>query len=206
MSAQAIYVFLLAFPFLHLLNAQYVLRGQAPPLTVPLVFVRQIHTCPTDHTSCTDGGGGCCEIGAPCAFSNGIPICNATCGLGPICTSDLDSLCCNLGFTCNYQTTLCISTTAEPTMTLMSLTPLPPLVTLPPSTTPKPPPQSTLQTGQSTLQTGQSTLQTGQSTLQTGQSTLQTGQSTATLSPPTAAPGPIQGNILNKIPKRHAHH
>ena len=71
MSAQTLYVFLLAVPFLPFLNAQYVLRGQAAPL-----LIRQIISCATGQTSCTDGGGGCCDIGAPCAFQNGVPICD----------------------------------------------------------------------------------------------------------------------------------
>jgi hypothetical protein len=185
MSAQAIYVFLLAVSFLPLLNAQYVLRGQAPPLTAPPVFVRQILICPADYTSCTDGGGGCCEIGAPCAFSNGTPICNTTCGLGPICTSDLDGLCCNLGYTCNYQSTLCISTTELITST--STTPTTPAA---PSPTLSPPPPLTVT---STILLSPTSLEPPPSTMtsqeQTSSTTMGSGSGSTSLNetPKTAS-------------------
>src|SRR5277367_4477372 len=107
MYTQALYVFLLAFPLLSLVNAQHLLRVEPPVPTAAPLFIRQGFTCGAGMTSCTDGGGGCCDVGAPCGFDNGVPICEEGCGLGPTCTGVLDGLCCQLGYTCNYQSTIC---------------------------------------------------------------------------------------------------
>src|SRR5205809_649531 len=99
MPAKTLYVFLLTIPFLPLLKAQYLLRGQLPLLTAAPLFIRQKSlTCPTGQTSCVNDGGdgnGCCSIGVSCAFSSGIPICLEPClAEFATCTNDLNGLCC----------------------------------------------------------------------------------------------------------------
>jgi hypothetical protein len=128
MYTLALYFFLLSLP--SLLSAEQLRGGaQAPaptaaPIFVPLFLRQEFSTCPVGQSSCTDGGGGCCDVGAACTFSGIIPICAEDCGLGPTCTGFLSGLCCQLGYTCNYQSTLCISNglgISVPTFTEISL-------------------------------------------------------------------------------------
>jgi hypothetical protein len=145
MHSHDLFAFLLTLSYFPLLNAQQLLRAQAPlPTAAPNLLFRQIYTCAAGQTSCSVGGG-CCDIGAPCAFSDGIPICQEACGIGPVCTGDLDGLCCQFGYTCNYQSTLCISNGiggSQPTLTPPSQ-PAVPSTTIAPPSPPSPPPSQT---------------------------------------------------------------
>lgn len=106
--AQALHASLLAISFLPLLNAQY-LRAEPPLPTAPPLFIRQFKTCGSTATLCTDGSGGCCDIGAACTHSGGLPICDELCGFGdPQCTGIMDGACCKIGYTCNYVSTVCV--------------------------------------------------------------------------------------------------
>lgn len=111
-SAKALYASLLAVSFLPFLNAQYILRVDPPLPTIAPLFERQIQTCASTATLCNDGSGGCCDIGAACTSSKGVPICAKACApAAPICTGVMDGFCCKIGYTCNYESTMCVTNT-----------------------------------------------------------------------------------------------
>ena len=166
MHSYDLFAFLLTLSYFPLLNAQQLLRAQAPlPTAAPNLLFRQIYTCAAGQTSCSVGGG-CCDVGAPCAFSDGIPICQEACGIGPVCTGDLDGLCCQFGYTCNYQSTLCISNGiggSQPTLTPPSQ-PAVPSTTIAPPSPPSPPPSQTSPTQASPTQASPTTSSTTSTT------------------------------------------
>ena len=147
-------IILLSIPHLPFLTAEYRLRAGVPVLTAAPLFKRQEQfDCPAEATSCHDGSPGCCNYGEICTFTkNHTPICQGLCNGGPICSGDTDGLCCNVGYTCNYQFTLCETTNTG--FYNMPLTALPPPVAsatpAAPSDTPSPQatPPSTLPTSQ----------------------------------------------------------
>ena len=197
MLAKALCVLLLTIPFLPLLNAQYLLRGELPLLTAAPLFVRENSvTCPSGQTSCVnDGGGGrgCCSMGVSCAFSNGVPICVQPCLLDDItCTSDLSGFCCKPGNTCNYQSSACVPTgignSPPPTTSKSSPPPITSVshissTVVPPPTSPtsKPTTPSTSPIkGTSSNSTSQSSTTTSKSSTTTTTSAAITITSTAT--------------------------
>jgi hypothetical protein len=95
-----------------LLTAQQLLRAsynQPPAPTAAALFIQQnIFVCPAGQTSCLDGSGGCCKFGVACTSSKGKPVCDEACGIGPKCSG---FGCCDVGYTCDYQLTLCTSDT-----------------------------------------------------------------------------------------------
>ncbi len=114
-------LFLLFLPHLPFLVAQAHIRAKAPAPTAAPLFLRQITTCDAGLTSCHDGLPGCCGIGEACTVdTSSVPLCIAKCNGGPTCSGVFSGHCCEFGYTCDYQATLCGSNTNV--FSVMSLT------------------------------------------------------------------------------------
>ena len=108
-------VFIIFIAHLDRAEAQYPARVGAQTTRPAHLFPRQISSddasCAAGATSCNDGQAGCCNIGQACSFDDSHrPVCSGSCAGLVLCSGDMAGLCCNPGYTCNTQATLCEST------------------------------------------------------------------------------------------------
>lgn len=216
MYSRKISVLLSALPTF--LDAQQLLRAgehQPPAPTAAAIFIQQnVFVCPAGQTSCLDGSGGCCSFGVACTSSRGKPVCDEACGIGPTCSFG----CCDIGYTCDDQLTLCtsdtlilnspsnigsvsVTSTAAPSSTIRSKSP--PSTSPTSNVTPTPIPGSVGKLSSSTLSdTPSSAPSQGQSTPASTKSALTSNEALTSIIPQSSivpATVTVSGNGQGKM-------